>query len=338
MFYYLCRLVNTTFSLLYPSYASYKVLRLPSGSPEQRQGLERWAMFWCVMGCVWVWEEWAEWGVGWFPFYYELKTLFILWLALPQIQGSTYLYIHHLSPLLTAHEHEIDTFLSNLRSSALAASASYAQRGLRALRQAVLGQFLADAAAPEADADEPPVLANPPVANSGATPSAAAGNSLTSFAGGMLRQYGPAALAAGQALLHPMQNSPGRAGAGAQGEGEQRRRRREELERELASLDEGASSSASGVSGYSSGADTDGLRERSRTSSSSSVPSALSPGHGASKDPVAARYLNSLAGSAYEEIGHEDASERPAAGGRRQSGGWFGWGGQASVEEGKKDA
>ena len=75
-------------------------------------------MYWCVVACVWTWEQWGEWSVAWcalfsplftrslsrlvawatrradrrglassrFPFYHEVKTLFLLWLALPQIQ------------------------------------------------------------------------------------------------------------------------------------------------------------------------------------------------------------------------------------------------------------
>lgn len=72
----LCRVVHrccdansTAASLLYPTYASYKALR-PAASvgrspADQAAHLERWLMFWCVMGCVALWEQWAEWGVSW---------------------------------------------------------------------------------------------------------------------------------------------------------------------------------------------------------------------------------------------------------------------------------
>lgn len=60
---------STAASLLYPTYASYKALR-PAASvgrtpADQAAHLERWLMFWCVMGCVALWEQWAEWGVSW---------------------------------------------------------------------------------------------------------------------------------------------------------------------------------------------------------------------------------------------------------------------------------
>ncbi|GAA6006315.1 hypothetical protein JCM10207_000604 [Rhodosporidiobolus poonsookiae] len=341
MFYHLCRLVATTTTLLYPLYASYKVLRLPAGSPEQREGLERWCMFWCVLACVTVWEEVGEWGVGWFPFYHEVKTLALLWLVLPQIQGSTYVYINHLSPFLHSHESDIDSFVSNLRSSAIATGTAYLQRLLSAVRRAVLGQFLAAEGAADGPADPPPVLADPPTATPAANPSAAAGNSLAQFAGGLLRSYGPAALAAGQALLRPNQGRP----VHPSRETNASQKRREELERELAALNAEAESSGaeSSTSGRRGPPSLHGLRERSRTpssvsSASSGVPASLSPGS-TPRDPVAQRVLSSLAGSAYEEIGHEDASGfvAPGQGARKSAGAgaggsWFGWG---AGQEGK---
>ncbi|GAA6029405.1 hypothetical protein JCM8097_003662 [Rhodosporidiobolus ruineniae] len=342
MFYHLCKLVITSTSLLYPAYASYKVLRLPQASPEQREGMERWLMFWCVMGGVWVWEEVGEWSVGWFPFYYEFKTLVILWLALPQIQGSTYVYLNHLSPFLTSHESDIDAFLSNLRSSAMTLGADYLRRALVAARNAVLGQALAaDPAQP------PPVQAEPAVGGAAATPQA---SSLAQLAGGLVRQYGPAALAAGQALLHPTAAATAKA-AGAAGTRERTastssEKRRRELEEELARLDrEDGSGSGSGSdsatsSGFSEHLTASGAKVRSRT------PSSLSPGtaggsSGSSsspQDPVAQRVLHSLVGSQYEEITHADVDGRATGdGGRRKSGGgWFGWGGQEEGKGGKE--
>lgn len=60
---------STSVSLLYPLYASYKALRpaASSGLTPQEQGerLERWLMYWCVVACVWTWEQWGEWSVAW---------------------------------------------------------------------------------------------------------------------------------------------------------------------------------------------------------------------------------------------------------------------------------
>jgi receptor expression-enhancing protein 1/2/3/4 len=50
------------------------------------------------------------------PFYYEMKTFFLLYLALPQTRGSTYLYKYHLEPFFHAHESEIDAALASFKA------------------------------------------------------------------------------------------------------------------------------------------------------------------------------------------------------------------------------
>ncbi|KAG0657312.1 hypothetical protein C6P46_006598 [Rhodotorula mucilaginosa] len=350
MFYYLCKVISTAASLLYPIYASYKALR-PAASvdrtpADQAAHLERWLMFWCVMGCVALWEQWAEWGVSWFPFYHEVKTLVVLWLVLPQIQGATYIYINHLSPFLTSHEGEIDAAMTNARASATKMGMDYLNRGLRQARAFLLGNLFVE---PSADGttstgtetpapDRPPVLAEPALMSGQQTTSAAAVSGLARFAGGLLRQYAPAAIAAGNVLLQPMNKtaaSPsssaaaaattsahaGPASAGQDSETRRRaaRSRRQELEAELASLhdpdDAPLSSSAS------------------ETESSSTTTKAGAGGGGGG--------VGSLS---FVEIVEAEAREYAAsrqAGGARKSGSWFGWSsssGGGGVDSAKKDA
>lgn len=107
---------STASGALYPAYASYKAIK-----SNDIQQLETWLMFWCVMGAVTVLEHSVEWIVSWsvpvpprlgaesamahsgligvmhrFPFYYEIKTLVILWLTLPQIQVRLASAVHPL--------------------------------------------------------------------------------------------------------------------------------------------------------------------------------------------------------------------------------------------------
>lgn len=91
------------------AYNSYKAIK-----SNDLQKLEVWLMYWVVMGTVMAMESSVEWIFAWyarvasgvigplteefrlatnhsvalsrFPFYYECKTLVILWLTLPQIQ------------------------------------------------------------------------------------------------------------------------------------------------------------------------------------------------------------------------------------------------------------
>lgn len=135
---------------LYPGYASYKTL---SQRPANEADIERWLMYWSVIGCV-VAIESAEWLINWsvrhpspsrtlsrsltphrsvctslsserrpfcrIPLYYTIKTVFILYLVLPQTKGSSYLYTNHLKPFFHAHESQIDATLSSLKTRSYA--------------------------------------------------------------------------------------------------------------------------------------------------------------------------------------------------------------------------
>jgi len=216
-------------------------------------------------------------------------------------QGSTYIYIHHLSPFLTSHEEDIDAALADARTSATRAGLGYANAAVRRLRALLLGSILgadADAAtaagagpAPAAhDNHAPPVLAEPGTA----VPSSASGAGaaqLAHLAGGLLRTYAPAALAAGNALLHPMGASgPGGATTSARAQQQEGARRRS-----------GAGGSDDSERDDSDASTASGGTARARMSASSS----------------------------FEEIARDEASGFPPAAGTpraRKAAGWFGWG------------
>ncbi|KAF6751057.1 receptor expression-enhancing protein 4 [Ephemerocybe angulata] len=130
LFHFTSRIVSASSAFLYPAYASYKTL---SQRPASEEELERWLMYWSVLGCVVAVEYVAEWLVSWVPFYYTLKTLFLLYLALPQTKGSTYLYLSHLQPFFHTHESQIDSTLASLKGRAKA----FVQERLRLLWEAV---------------------------------------------------------------------------------------------------------------------------------------------------------------------------------------------------------
>eukprot|EP00946_MAST-07B_sp_MAST-7B-sp1_P002413 g2413.t1 len=148
-------LVSSTVSyvvgLLYPAYATFKAVkqaeahrladpawsqetaagarRAPAASTAQQNSLRRrrvdvdslmtqWLMYWIVMAVYTVCEVLFEtllFGASWFPFYYECKVGFILWLTLPQFRGATKLYKRFLAPALETYESEIDDHLDVAR-------------------------------------------------------------------------------------------------------------------------------------------------------------------------------------------------------------------------------
>ncbi|KAL1925195.1 uncharacterized protein VTP21DRAFT_78 [Calcarisporiella thermophila] len=126
-------IIRTLLLQLYPAYASYKALRCNDGTV-----LPPWLMYWSVMGLIGVAETLADLFIFWFPFYYEMKFLFILWLILPQTQGSVFLYRTVVEPYFTQHEREIDKAIENYQSSIKQRWEELARRGLALLHQIVV--------------------------------------------------------------------------------------------------------------------------------------------------------------------------------------------------------
>ncbi|KAF9447805.1 hypothetical protein P691DRAFT_775871 [Macrolepiota fuliginosa MF-IS2] len=111
------------FAFLLPSYATFKAL---SHRPLSEPDLQRWSMYWTVVGAFVAFEYAAEWLISWLPFYWELKTAFLLYLALPQTQaspdsrpGSTYIYTTYLQPLFTQHEADFDEGIVQVQKNVL---------------------------------------------------------------------------------------------------------------------------------------------------------------------------------------------------------------------------
>ncbi|KLO18987.1 hypothetical protein SCHPADRAFT_918858 [Schizopora paradoxa] len=192
MFIYLItRIISSTVAFLYPGYASYKTL---SQKPASEADLERWLMYWSVLGCIVGVEYVAEWIISWIPFYYTLKTLFLLYLALPQTQGASYLYKYHLQPFLDTHEAEIDAKLLRYKGFAY----KYIQDRLRMVWDLILTSMgQAPAARPETAGEQPAV--NPGAAPPPTLQDPASGP--LQMLGGLWRAYGPAIVATGAAAF-----------------------------------------------------------------------------------------------------------------------------------------
>ncbi|KAJ8702389.1 hypothetical protein PTI98_001107 [Pleurotus ostreatus] len=104
------------FAFLLPCYSTYKVI---SQTPPPQAELQRWSTYWVVLGAFLAFEHLAEWFVSWFPFYWEAKTIFLLFLALPQTEGSTYIYNVYLQPFFIKNEADLDAGIVSAQRNAL---------------------------------------------------------------------------------------------------------------------------------------------------------------------------------------------------------------------------
>jgi receptor expression-enhancing protein 1/2/3/4 len=188
LFYLTSRIVSSVAAFLYPGYASYKTL---SQRPASEEDLERWLMYWSVLGCIVGVEYVAEWAICWIPLYYPMKTLFLLYLALPQTRGSTYIYTLHLNPFFRTHENQIDSMLAQLRVYVY----TFLQKQIRLLWEhigASVGQ-------------QAPLEAHPA---GSAPPPSEPGSGLGGVVGSLWRSYGPGIMASGAAFLRPPPAAP----------------------------------------------------------------------------------------------------------------------------------
>ncbi|GMR61533.1 hypothetical protein PMAYCL1PPCAC_31728, partial [Pristionchus mayeri] len=80
----------------YPAYVSVKAIRSPSKDDDTQ-----WLTYWTVFGFLCVIDFWADSIMGYFPFFYLLKAVFLMYLYLPQTNGAEYLYTKYVDPAVT---------------------------------------------------------------------------------------------------------------------------------------------------------------------------------------------------------------------------------------------
>jgi len=97
--------------MLYPAYASYKAIKT-----KDAKEYVQWMMYWIVFAVYSVVEIFSDTFIGcWFPFYYELKILFMFWMLSPTTRGGSTLYRTFIHPTLNKHEKEIDGYLADAK-------------------------------------------------------------------------------------------------------------------------------------------------------------------------------------------------------------------------------
>ncbi|KAL0830452.1 hypothetical protein ABMA28_002619 [Loxostege sticticalis] len=102
-----CRLV---FGTLYPAYASYKAVRT-----KNLKEYVKWMMYWIVFALFSCTETFTDVFLSWFPFYYEVKIVLVLWLLSPATKGSSILYRKFVHPALCRREQEIDEYIAKAK-------------------------------------------------------------------------------------------------------------------------------------------------------------------------------------------------------------------------------
>ncbi|KAM6369806.1 LOW QUALITY PROTEIN: receptor expression-enhancing protein 4 [Pluvialis apricaria] len=121
----LSRVIVLVFGMLYPAYASYKAVKT-----KNIREYVRWMMYWIVFALFMATETFTDLLISWFPFYYEMKMAFVMWLLSPYTRGASLLYRKFVHPTLSRKEKEIDAYIIQARERSYETMVRFGKRGL----------------------------------------------------------------------------------------------------------------------------------------------------------------------------------------------------------------
>ncbi|XP_041050328.1 receptor expression-enhancing protein 2-like [Carcharodon carcharias] len=113
------------FGTLYPAYSSYKAVKT-----KNVKEYVKWMMYWIVFAFFTTAETLTDIILSWFPFYFELKIAFVIWLLSPYTKGSSVLYRKFVHPTLSSKEKEIDEYISQAKDRSYETMMRFGKRGL----------------------------------------------------------------------------------------------------------------------------------------------------------------------------------------------------------------
>ncbi|XP_055034121.2 receptor expression-enhancing protein 2 isoform X2 [Misgurnus anguillicaudatus] len=119
------RMVVLAFGTLYPAYSSYKAVKT-----KNVKEYVKWMMYWIVFALFTTAETITDMLLSWFPFYFELKIAFVIWLLSPYTKGSSVLYRKFVHPTLSNKEKEIDEYITQAKDRSYDTMMRFGKRGL----------------------------------------------------------------------------------------------------------------------------------------------------------------------------------------------------------------
>lgn len=93
------------FSIIYPAYRSFKAIR----NKDIHEYL-KWIVYWICYACFTCFELLTDALLAWFPFYYEIKVIFLIWLLGPSSRGAMRMYKSLIHPSLISKEQVTSVF------------------------------------------------------------------------------------------------------------------------------------------------------------------------------------------------------------------------------------
>jgi len=111
---YFAELVCNMVGFLYPAYASIHALESPHKDDDSK-----WLTYWVVFALFGVIEFFSDIIFSWFPLYWLVKVIFLMWCFLPIANnGSNYIYSRFIRPVFLKNRKNINEALSSAASKA----------------------------------------------------------------------------------------------------------------------------------------------------------------------------------------------------------------------------
>ncbi|XP_059056236.1 receptor expression-enhancing protein 5 isoform X1 [Achroia grisella] len=102
-------LICNSIGFVYPAYMSMKALESTSKDDDTK-----WLTYWVVYACFSIVEYFSDFIVGWFPLYWLIKCVFIIWCYLPiEFNGSLIIYHRIIRPYYQKHHGRIDNMAAS---------------------------------------------------------------------------------------------------------------------------------------------------------------------------------------------------------------------------------
>ena len=96
-------LISNLIGFVYPAYASFEALETVTAVDDQL-----WLTYWIVFSFFSVIEVFSDSLLGWFPFYFLLKSVFLIWCYAPQTRGASLIYQGFIRPVLISFRGHVD--------------------------------------------------------------------------------------------------------------------------------------------------------------------------------------------------------------------------------------
>jgi len=111
----------------YPAYASVKAIESPQTNDDTK-----WLMYWVVFAVFSVAEFFSDILLNWFPLYWLVKCVFLIWCFAPiSANGTNFIYSKVVRPFFLKHQGEIDITLGKVGQMASKVAEKAAENAMK---------------------------------------------------------------------------------------------------------------------------------------------------------------------------------------------------------------